>query len=156
MSHPTTHTFSLRGLQISRREFLTYSAGTLGAGSLASLVTACGGSSHAPTYPISAAAFTTEQKMLSFPATLPGMVPADLKNVPDYATYGYGEWTYGAGLPVVTRTDLYADGYVAPAIKRRKRLAHFFSFSDIHITDKEAPNQLIQMLRASRMKNASR
>ena len=136
------NTFSLGGLQMSRRDFLAYSAGTVGLASIGSLVAGCGGESSGASYPISRTVATTDARMLSFPASLPGLTTAELRKVADYATYGYGEWTYGAGLPIVTRTDLYQDGYVAPLVTRRKQLAHFFSFTDIHITDKEAPNQL--------------
>lgn len=156
MNASPSPTFSLRGLQLSRRQFLTYTAGTLGVTSLGSLVTACN-SSKEPTYPISSSVHTTDQKMLSFPASLPGLTITEITDVASYAAYGYGEWTFGAGLPIELRTDHFPDGHVASPVKRKKRLAHFFAFSDIHITDKEAPNQFayFQQVEPSAANNTS-
>jgi hypothetical protein len=46
-------------------------------------------------------------------------------------------------LPLVTRTDLMPAGYRKPENAAKRRLLKFFSFSDVHITDKEAPNQFL-------------
>ena len=82
--------------------------------------------------------------MLAFPPTLtPGLEKNELHKVSRYGEFGYGEWTFGSGLPVVERLDLFPQGYVRPGNLEKERLIRFFSFSDIHITDKEAPNQLI-------------
>ena len=43
-----------------------------------------------------------------------------------------------SGLPVMQRIDLMPAGYKKPAGAAQARLIRFFSFSDIHITDKEA------------------
>lgn len=82
--------------------------------------------------------------MLSFPQTLtPGLEINELPAVSRYAEFGYGEWTFGSGLPVMERLDLMPAGYVRPEKAEKLRLARFFSFADVHTTDKEAPNQLI-------------
>jgi metallophosphoesterase (TIGR03768 family) len=132
--------------QISRRTFLKYSAGTLGTISLGSLTAGCGGGSDSnsaaiATYPIDPNVKTTLDRMLAFPKTLPGLSAAQLREVAQYARYGYGNWTFGSPLPLKQRSaDLMPAGYVVPA--RKTKLLNFFAFTDIHITDKEAPNQL--------------
>ena len=132
--------------QISRRTFLKYSAGTLGAISLGSLTAGCGGggdsnSAAIASYPIDPNVKTTLDRMLAFPKTLPGLSAPQLREVAQYGKYGYGNWTFGSPLPLKQRTaDLMPAGYVVPT--RKTRLLNFFAFTDIHITDKEAPNQL--------------
>ena len=133
--------------QISRRTFLKYSAGTLGAFSLGSLTSGCGGGSDSGdavaiiSYSIDPDVKTTLERMLSFPKTLSGLSAAQLRQVAQYASYGYGNWTFGSPLPLKQRTaDIMSSGYVVPT--RKTKLLNFFAFTDIHITDKEAPNQL--------------
>ena len=46
---------------------------------------------------------------------------------------------------MVQRTDLMPAGYVPGALPRIRQFASFFAISDIHITDKEAPNQFIYL-----------
>lgn len=95
-------------------------------------------------YPIDAPAVTTRERMLSFPDHLsPGLERTQLDQVPRYGDFGYGVWSFGSGLPVMERLDLMPDGYRRPADGPAARLSRFFAFSDVHITDKEAPNQLI-------------
>ena len=142
---------------IARRDFLRYSAWTITSVSLTSLTYGCGGGSIAPAvappiqpYPIDSTVVTTAQRMLSFPMT--GMLASpttgavltakDLSKVSQYSSLGYGNWTFGAALPVVQRTDIMASAYANPTPTRNKKLLNFFAMSDIHITDKEAPNQL--------------
>ena len=143
----------------SRRSFLQYSATFMAVMPLGALTAGCRGESGDPLppqrYPIDPDVRTTVDRMLSFPATKsPGLTPGELDDIPQYARFGYGEWTWGSGLPAVTRYDLMPSGYVAPA-GSRARLARFFTFSDIHITDKEAPNQLIYLQQYNRTQNAN-
>ena len=50
----------------------------------------------------------------------------------------------GILLPIKQRTaELMPAGYVVPT--RKTKLLNFFAFTDIHITDKEAPSQLIYL-----------
>ncbi|MFO1414791.1 MAG: TIGR03768 family metallophosphoesterase [Burkholderiales bacterium] len=133
----------------SRRSFLCYSATLLAATPLAALTAGCGGGSGGTPspqrYPIDPDVRTTLDRMLAFPAAKsPGLPPQQLDAVSQYAALGYGDWKWGSGLPAVARYDLMPTGYAAPAAARA-RLARFFTFSDIHITDKEAPNQLIYL-----------
>jgi metallophosphoesterase (TIGR03768 family) len=132
--------------EITRRTFLKYSAGTFGAISLGSLTFGCGGggssgSSPMLSYPIDPDVRTTLGRMLSFPARLPGLSMSQLRQVAQYGQYGYGNWTFGSPLPLVQRAaDIISMGYSATS--RKMKLLSFFAFTDIHITDKEAPNQL--------------
>ena len=138
-----------RGHGIPRREFLRYTAGsvaalTLGSWRAAAFSPADGG--KAPLrYPIESNVVTTLGRMLAFPKSVPapGLAPAQLSQVARYAELGYGNWTFGAGLPMVQRTDLMPAQYGDALPRRNRRLLRFFAISDIHITDKEAPNQLI-------------
>lgn len=129
---------------IARRDFLRYSAWTVASVSLTSLTYGCGGGSATTIqhYPIDANVSTTAQRMLSFPMDITGLTAKELSKVSQYSTLGYGKWTYGAGLPVVQRTDIMRAGYANPSPARTKKFLNFFAFTDVHITDKEAPNQL--------------
>ncbi len=107
-----------------------------------------GGSAHnaapEPHYPIDPHVATTVDRMIAFPATVePGLSKTELDSVARYEEFGYGDWHFGAGLPMTVRVDLMPDGYAVPPESSSVRVARFFTFSDVHITDKEAPNQLI-------------
>ena len=128
----------------SRRSFLKSSAAFLGAASLGALGAPKASADAAKRYPIDTPVVTTRERMLSFPPTLtPGLEKHELPEVARYEEFGYGEWTFGSGLPVMERLDLMPAGYVRPGNAEKARLLRFFSFADVHITDKEAPNQLI-------------
>lgn len=136
---------------VTRRDFMKYSAGSLMAMSLNSF--AFGAVSTAPKlkkYPISARVHTTLEEMISFPKTLPGLSKQQISEVEQYSAFGYGNWTLGSPLPLMPRMDLMPANYSNPSPARKARFAHFFTFSDIHITDKEAPNQLIYFQQAER------
>ncbi|MBK5962962.1 metallophosphoesterase [Thiocystis minor] len=94
-----------------------------------------------PTYPINPVVQTTLQRMLSFSMNINNFEETDLYKVSDYFNFGYGLWTYGVGLRMVRRLDLMPRIY--RPTEHAQQLLHFFSISDIHITDKESPNQLI-------------
>lgn len=140
MTHHNRSETPLSGLYTTRRAFLQSSAAFIGTLSLGGPVWA----SEPLRYPIETPAVTTQERMLAFPATVtPGLDKAELHQVMRYKELGYGEWSYGSGLPTERRTDLMPAGYRKPTDAARKRLVKFFSFSDVHITDKEAPNQLL-------------
>lgn len=140
MTHHNRSEIPLSGLYTTRRAFLQSSAAFIGTLSLGGPVWA----SEPRRYPIETPAVTTQERMLAFPATVtPGRDKAELHQVMRYKELGYGEWSYGSGLPIERRTDLMPAGYHKPTDAARKRLVKFFSFSDVHITDKEAPNQLL-------------
>ena len=134
---------------ITRRAFLYYSAGTFGALTLNSLafggVDAGQGSAKIPQYPIRPKVTTTFQEMITFSKTLPGLTKPQIAQVEQYGKSGYGDWTFGSPLPLIQRTDIMPNHYRLPSPVRKAKLLNFFAFSDIHITDKEAPNQLIHL-----------
>lgn len=128
----------------SRRTFLKSSAAFLGAVSLGGLGAPKAWADGLRRYPIDTPAVTTRERMLSFPLTLtPGLEKNELHHVSRYEELGYGEWSFGSGLPVMERLDLMPADYVRPDNLEKERLLRFFSFADVHTTDKEAPNQLI-------------
>lgn len=127
--------------RLSRRGFLKSSVALLGAVSMGGRQARAEG---AVRYPIATPAVTTVERMLAFPQTLePGLKPTDLHQVARYAEFGYGEWSFGSGLPVMQRLDLMPPGHGATATGDATRLGRFFAFSDVHVTDIAAPNQLI-------------
>jgi metallophosphoesterase (TIGR03768 family) len=71
--------------------------------------------------------------------------PQNLNQVASYTKLGYGNWTFGSGLPIKQRYELMPSTYRNPTPVRNTKFANFFAFTDIHITDKEAPNQLIYL-----------
>ena len=100
-------------------------------------------------YPIDSDVQTTDQRMLSFSMDFTPDT-TKLAQVSQYDTWGYGVWKFGAPLPVEVRTDsttfgIMPDGYVVPTLPPKAKLLNFFAITDIHITDKEAPNQLIYL-----------
>jgi metallophosphoesterase (TIGR03768 family) len=139
---------------ISRREFVKYSAGTAAFLCFGGLE-ACGGG-QGPGYPIAWSVQTTAERVLSFsvpakpsgPNSGTGLYPTELPLISEYSKYGYGNYTYGGPLQVVPRYDLMPTGYSAQAPSKLRLLTNFFAMSDIHITDKEAPNQLIYIQQA--------
>ncbi|WP_136360710.1 TIGR03768 family metallophosphoesterase [Desulfatibacillum aliphaticivorans] len=74
-----------------------------------------------------------------------GLAITELCKVSEYDVLGYGAWTFGAPLPLKKRLDIMPDGYVMPPSEERAKFLQFFTISDIHITDEEAPNQLIYL-----------
>ena len=135
--------------QASRREFLKRSVGAFGAMTLSSFAYgAVSGWRPVQKYPVGPAVFTTLQRMISFPKTLPGLTPPQLREVEQYSKFGYGNWTFGSPLPLIPRTDLLPASDNRASTSRKAKFLHFFAFSDIHITDKEAPNQLIHFQQA--------
>ncbi|ABD05505.1 Twin-arginine translocation pathway signal [Rhodopseudomonas palustris HaA2] len=144
MTHHLPSPAPSSGLLSTRRAFLQSSAAFIGALSLGSSLGAPAWGRDLRRYPIATPAETTVTQMLAFPATIePGLAKTALHQVARYKDFGYGEWTLGSGLPIVTRTDLMRAGYEKPVGGESKRLIRFFAFTDVHITDKEAPNQLI-------------
>ncbi|MBI4775400.1 MAG: TIGR03768 family metallophosphoesterase [Deltaproteobacteria bacterium] len=114
-------------------------------------------------YSIDSTVATTTERMLSFPwptsteatglapATPnspnggPGLAATELCRVSEYDALGYGAWTFGAPLPSIQRMDIMPAGYNSPTPTRTKQLTNFFAITDIHITDEEAPNQIIYL-----------
>ena len=85
-----------------------------------------------------AARLTTRQSTVR-PAAMAAseVAPSD---VAAYATSGYSAWVAGPGEDSGRRYDLMPAGYSGSP--NAGQLASFFTFSDIHITDKESPAQV--------------
>lgn len=121
---------------------------TVAASGIGSLGAAFGGSSGrnaAGEYPIDPKVATTADRTI-----VPGPLPTAAVEVWELAKYerlGVGTWSWGKGEAPVTRVDLMPAGWDAKAADGGKRLVKFFAISDIHITDKEAPNQGIYLQR---------
>ncbi|MEI6224511.1 MAG: TIGR03768 family metallophosphoesterase [Deltaproteobacteria bacterium] len=115
-----------------------------------------GGATTTPTYPIDSPVVTTATRVLRFPVPVQpsgpnsttGLYKTEIDQIGSYGQFDppYGAWTYSSqGLPVVQRTDLMPAHYIPTSLPRLQQFASFFTISDIHITDKEAPNQFIYL-----------
>jgi metallophosphoesterase (TIGR03768 family) len=101
--------------------------------------------SHPDGYPIDSDVQTTVQRTV-----VPGPTPSAVINLYDLSLYeanGYGSWAFGPGLAYDLRTDIMPVGYTGIAVAKKAKLLNFFTLTDIHITDKESPNQLIYLQR---------
>lgn len=134
---------------LTRRNFIKYSAGAVACLSLGQVTYGCGSSNDAPPvagYPINADVYTTLQKTVqlsqSFSETI---APQNLQNIQEYDSKGYGVWGDGGPLAPVRRTDIMPLGYTLPPGNNPSTLLRYFAVTDIHITDKESPSQLIYM-----------
>jgi metallophosphoesterase (TIGR03768 family) len=156
---------------VTRRDFMKFTGGTIACVSLGSLITGCGSSTSQVAvagYPIDSMVVKTTERMISFPYTAsskaptPGVMPdpadpakspnggsaltwKNLDHVADYEKLGYGVWEFGWPLAIVQRADIMPAGYDPTSASPQKRLLNFFAMTDIHLTDKEAPNQLIYL-----------
>ena len=103
---------------VTRRNFLLYTVGAVAGGMFLGTMTGCGssGSSGGSGYPIDPPVGTTVDRMLSFPYPLTGLSPTQLSLISQYGNYGYGNYTFGQGLPIQQRFDLMAEGIVAVAV----------------------------------------
>ncbi|MBF0494764.1 MAG: TIGR03768 family metallophosphoesterase [Candidatus Omnitrophica bacterium] len=102
-----------------------------------------GGKSLPGEYPIDIDIFTTRDRTI-VPGPKPS-VPIHLSQVSKYKQYGYGLWHYGPGDELVRRLDIMSPAYNGAAVTRKTKLLNFFTISDIHISDKESPSQLIYL-----------
>jgi metallophosphoesterase (TIGR03768 family) len=116
----------------------------------------CGGSGNSQVqgYPIDTDVQTTVKRTVApGPTPTPSEPPINLYDLSLYEAKGYGTWTFDTtGLPSDLRADpatfgIMQAGYVVPALPPKAKLLNFFTISDIHITDKESPNQLIYLQR---------
>ena len=134
---------------LTRRSFIKLSTGTVACVSLGSLFNGCGSSGSAPTiasYPIDANVYTTLQKTVKLSQTFSETIaPQNLQNIPEYDSKGYGVWGDGGPLAPELRTDIMPLGYALPTSNSASTLLRFFAITDIHISDKESPSQLLYM-----------
>lgn len=153
---------------LTRRQFVKYFAGTTTYMSFASFSLPDPGSLFLLTrskqrYPIDSTVKSTAERMISFPYILgdlppndptstpalspngsPGLAITELCKVSEYDSKGYGKWEYIEwGLPIKQRTDIMPSSFVPASVTKKTKLLNFFAMTDIHITDKEAPNSFI-------------
>ena len=84
---------------------------------------------------------TLDRTLVPVPVTLYPFL--SIFDVAKYDQYGYGQFTYGPGVPCQKRLDLMPAGYNGESAKPAATLLHFFTVTDIHLTDKESPCQTI-------------
>jgi metallophosphoesterase (TIGR03768 family) len=96
-------------------------------------------------YPIASDVFTTLQRTV-VPDPTPS-VKIQLYEISKYQQYGFGNWTFGGPLKSVTRADIMPALYDGSAVTKKEKLLKFFTMTDVHITDKESPNQAIYLQR---------
>lgn len=136
MDDGTTRTIG----DVTRRDFIKYSAGTVACIYLGVLHSGCGSTTNTQVvrWPISKDVYTTaERQILPGPvsASAPRLAPKDLAL---YDRYNYSSWVAGRGLPY-TVWDTIAPGYNQSP--NAAHLLSFFTITDIHISDKESPAQ---------------
>ena len=106
--------------------------------------TSDGNQNQGNTYPIDTNVQTTLQQTI-VPGTISAGTTIQLSAISQYDKYGYGKWTASQGLPLDPRTDTMPAGYTGASVTPKAKLLNFFTISDIHITDKESPAQLIYL-----------
>lgn len=83
---------------------------------------------------------TVQRQIVPVPVTSTEAVrPFD---IPLFEKYGYGRWVYQPGLPFEKRLELMPRGYAA-ASGAQTDLLRFFTFTDLHVTDKESPAEAV-------------
>src|SRR5665647_633414 len=130
--------------RISRRRF-GVSVGALAVSTFAISKVSATIRSQPGGYPIASDVFTTLQRTV-----VPGPPPSvkiELYEIAKYQQYGFGNWTFGGPLKSVTRADIMPALYDGSAVTKKEKLLKFFTMTDVHITDKESPNQAIYLQR---------
>jgi metallophosphoesterase (TIGR03768 family) len=96
-------------------------------------------------YPIASDVFTTLDKTIvldSIPSGSEKVLPYEISK---YKQNGYGNWSYGPGIDSVKRLDIMPTNYSGASANNSSRILNFFAMTDIHITDKETPAQVIYL-----------
>ncbi|MGD7034273.1 TIGR03768 family metallophosphoesterase [Methylotuvimicrobium buryatense] len=139
---------SMPGSGISRRDFIKVTAGSVTCFSLSSWMLGCvthdSGFAKVASYPIDSDVYTTLDRTIKPEPTSGAILPEYLNRISEYDQNGYGVWSYGEALVCEQRFDIMGV-YNPPESNHPTTLLRFFSISDIHITDKESPSQLIYM-----------
>jgi metallophosphoesterase (TIGR03768 family) len=93
--------------------------------------------------PIASDVFTTRMRTIVEDSLTSGSKKIFPYEISKYRKNGYGTWHYGPGIEPVKRFDLMQTAYSDASVVKQARLLHFFTITDIHITDKESPAQAI-------------
>lgn len=94
-------------------------------------------------YPIASDVVTTVKRTVipvPVPSDAPKLNPYDISK---FSQYGYGNWQYGPGLAYQKRLDLMPLTYNDTSITQTEKLLNFFTMTDIHLTDKESPAEMV-------------
>jgi len=94
-------------------------------------------------YPIDTPVYTTAERTILAVPVPPGSPVLRLDQVRNFASCGYGAWQFGEGQGYEQRLDLMPEGYAGTPKTPAATLVHFFAITDVHITDKESPGQVI-------------
>jgi metallophosphoesterase (TIGR03768 family) len=114
--------------------------------SLAATVQAVAQAHKTPSYPIATDINTTLDRTVIATTPLPITPALEPCDIPEYATYHYGEWEWDSnGYPVIKPDpNMQRSNYVPSTTDPlAATLLSFFSISDVHIADKESPAQAI-------------
>ena|GEM_PF-887221 len=96
-----------------------------------------------PSYPIDSTVVTTLDRVVipvDVPSTLTSIHPYELSK---YSQFGYGIWKFDNGQPYDKRLDLMPSTYTSTTPTSSVDLLRFFAITDVHITDKESPAQVL-------------
>jgi metallophosphoesterase (TIGR03768 family) len=146
-NHPKHNADSEQGGGVSRRDFIKVTAGTVTCISLSSWMLGCGSHGNAnqvPSYPIDSNVYTTLDRTIAPGSTSGAIAPEFLRRISEYEQNGYGVWSYGGPLVSEQRDDIMGT-YTPVESNQPATLLRFFTITDIHITDKESPSQLIYL-----------
>lgn len=94
-------------------------------------------------YPIASGVSTTLQRTIlldAIPAGSAKLLPSDIAK---FKENGYGAWRYGPGIAAAKQLDIMPSSYNGASVTQSAKLLRFFTVTDIHLTDEEAPAQLI-------------
>jgi metallophosphoesterase (TIGR03768 family) len=138
--------------EVTRRDFIKYSAGTVACISMGTFSFGCANSSSGTSgtqvagYPIDSTVVTTLEETIRpatiFPETIDRF---NLRKISEYDQKGYGVWSDGGSLSSEKRKDIMSVPYTYPEGTNSLKLLKFFAITDIHITDKESPSQSIHL-----------
>lgn len=133
--------------KLTRRDFIKYSAGTAACVSLGSFSFGCGSNTSTTQvagYPIDSQVVTTLKSTIKPSTTFAGtLAKTELYKVAEYEQKGYGIWSDGGPLAAEKRHDIMSATYTYPSGATPKKLLRFFAITDIHVSDKESPSQLL-------------
>jgi metallophosphoesterase (TIGR03768 family) len=135
---------------VTRRNFLLYTIGAVAGGMfLGTVNTGCSGGSGRytdppVTYPIASDIFTTRRRVIVVDS-VPGANPVFPWEISKFVQNGYGTWHYESGVDYGKQTNIMPAGYSGAGVTNTAQLLNFFTITDIHITDKESPAQLIYL-----------
>ncbi|MDP2852680.1 MAG: TIGR03768 family metallophosphoesterase [Smithellaceae bacterium] len=135
--------------EVTRRDFIKFTAGTAVCISLGTFSVGCGSNNSGAQvagYPIDSTVVTTLEETIKpatiFPVTIDQF---NLRKISEYDPKGYGVWSDGGSLSSEKRNDIMSVTYTYPSGTNSRKLLRFFSITDIHITDKESPSQSIHL-----------